>query len=490
MNEEEKAALIKEAEAEANAYLKGARPTVNAEQGAEYKLPKDIADTYAALRKAEAASENQPSSFMPSPETAALAAAAAGAYAQHTGRTLGNGLLRPGEGVYSSSAPPVAPPAVAPTAPAAPAGPSLVDTRIAQVTEQQRLLDEALNARLRQLTGDPRANYVGFSPEQIDRLFNGGNSDTLNTPGVSREFTHNDETSRKADVTSLNRERLGSAGLDPRAAVEQAGPLVTLANSRIAVPPHVAVDLNQSRQTAAAAEAERLRQEHARQTQLNQSTLAALNAKRQADAAAAERSAAAKAVADENAAIQARLAAERSQRNAGLRAGAGKVALGGLGGLETGAQAVNMYNNYLAGVKPDWTEKLSLAGGLASMFGNRPFGIAGQVAQIPYAISKGNLGGAAANAAVSALPIPVQLGMYAPEASAPTVTSESYPPEIKTNLSKMAKALSPEDYARMRASYLTNVSRYGQTPTDEEKLLGVIRSGQRGGVDPNTLLRN
>jgi len=490
MNEEEKAALIKEAEAEANAYLKGARPIVNAEQGSEYQLPKDIADTYAALRKAEAASETQPSSFMPSPETAALGAAAAGAYAQHTGRTLGNGLLRPGEGVYSSSAPPVAPPAVAPTAPAAPAGPSLVDTHIAAVTERQRLADEALNARLRELTGDPRANYVGFSPEQIDRLFNGGNSDTLNTPGISREFTHNDETSRKADVTSLNRERLGSAGLDPRAAVEQAGPLVTLANSRIAVPPNVAIELNQNRQTAAAAEAERLRQEHARQTQLNESTLAALNARRQADIAAAERSAAARAVADENAAIQARLAAERSQRNAGLRAGAGKVALGALGGLETGAQAVNMYNNYRTGINPDLTEKLSLAGGLASMFGNRPFGIAGQVAQIPYAISKGNLGGGAANAAVSALPIPVQLGMYAPEASAPTVTSESYPPEIKTNLSRMAKALSPEDYARMRASYLAHVSRYGQTPTDEEKLLGVIRSGQRGGVDPNTLLPN
>jgi hypothetical protein len=386
MNEDEKAALIKEAEAEANAYLKGARPIANAEQGAEYQLPKDIADTYAALRKAEAASETQPSSFMPSPETAALVGAGLGAYAQHTGRTLGNGLLRPGEGVYSSSAPPVAPLAVAPTAPAAPAGPSLVDTHIAQVTEQQRLLDEAINAKLRQITGDPKANYTGFSPEQVDRLFSGGNSDTLNTPGVSREFTHNDETSRKADVTSLNKERLGSMGLDSRVAVEQAGPMVTLAGSRISVPPQVAVDLHNAAQAKAREEAAPLHQEYERQSAINKAILAALNAKKQADTAAAERSAAAKAVADENAAIRAHSAAERSQRNAGLRAGAGKVALGALGGLETGAQAVNMYNNYRAGVNPDWTEKLSLAGGLASMFGKPVLGSLGQAAQIPYAV--------------------------------------------------------------------------------------------------------
>jgi len=497
MDEKQKAALIKEAEAEAAAYLKGTTPTADTvagtEQGEGYKLPPEVAAAYAknrAMEEERAASETKPSSFMLSPETAALVGAGLGAYAQHTGRTLGNGLLRPGEGVYSSSAPPVAPPAVAPTAPAAPAGPSLVDTHIAQVTEQQRLLDEAINTKLRQITGDPKANYTGFSPEQVDRLFSGGNSDTLNTPGVSREFTHNDETSRKADVTSLNKERLGSVGLDSRVAVEQAGPMVTLAGSRISVPPQTAIDLHNAAQAKANEEYAPLHQEYKRQSAINKATLEALNAKKQADTAAAERSAAAKAVADENAAIRARSAAERSQRNAGLRAGAGKVALGALGGLETGAQAVNMYNNYRAGVNPDLTEKLSLAGGLASMFGNRPFGIAGQVAQIPYAISKGNLGGAAANAAVSALPIPVQLGMYTPKASAPTVTSESYPPEIKTNLSRMAKALSPEDYARMRASYLTNVSRYGQTPTDEEKLLGVIRSGQRGGVDPSTLLPN
>jgi hypothetical protein len=386
MNEEQKAALLKEAEAEANAYLTGARPAVNTEQEEEHVLAKDIADVYAALAKKAEGSKDEGGSFMPSPETAALGAAAAGAYAQHTGRTLGNGLLRPGEGVYSSSAPPVAPPVVAPTAPAPSAGPSLVDTRIAEINERQRLADEALNANLRRITGDPKANYAGFSEEQINRLFSGGNSDTLNTPGVSREFTHNDESSRKADVTSLNRDRLAKIGVDPRVAVEQAGPLVTLANSRIAVPPSVAVDLNQGRQTAAAEEAERLRQEHARQTQINESTLAALNAKKQADTAAAERSAAAKAIADQEAAIRTHSAAQRSQRNAGLRAGAGKVALGGLGGLEAGAQAVNMYNNYRAGVSPDWTEKLSLAGGLASMFGKPILGGLGQAAQIPYAV--------------------------------------------------------------------------------------------------------
>ena len=313
MDEDQKAALLKEADAEANAYLNGARPTVNTEQGEEHVLPKDVVDVYAALRKKSEGSKDESGNLMPSPETAALGAAAAGAYAQHTGRTLGNGLLQAGEGVYSSSsAPPVMPPAAAPPTPAPPAGPSLVDTRIAEVTERQRLMDEALNARLRQLTGDPKANYAGFSEEQINRLFSGGNSDTLSTPGVSREFTHNDETSRKADVTSLNRERLGSAGLDPRAAVEQAGPLVTLANSRIAVPPHVAVELNQGKQTAAAEEAERLRQEHARQTQLNESTLAALNAKKQADTAAAERSAAAKTLADQEAALKTYSAAQRN----------------------------------------------------------------------------------------------------------------------------------------------------------------------------------
>lgn len=390
MDEEQKAALIKEAEADAAAYLKGATPTVKAaataEQDEGYTLPKEIADVYAALRNAEKdAKVDENGSLMPSPETAAMLGAGAGAYAQHTGRTLGNGLLRPGEGVYSAPAPPVAP-VVAPAASAPPAGPSLVDTQIAAVTERQRLVDDALNANLRRITGDPKANYAGFSEEQINRLFSGGNSDTLNTPGTSREYTHNDESSRKADVTSLNRDRLGLVGLDPRVAVEQAGPLVTLADSRIAVPPQVAVGLNQNNQARAAAEAERLRQEHARQTQINESTLAALNAKKQADTETAERSAANKAIADQEAAMRAHSAAQRGQRNAGLRAGAGKVGLGALGGAEAGAQAVNMYNNYRAGVNPDWTEKLSLAGGLASMFGGPVLGVLGQAAQIPYAV--------------------------------------------------------------------------------------------------------
>jgi len=45
-----------------------------------------------------------------------------------------------------------------------------------------------------------------------------------------------------------------------------------------------------------------------------------------------------------------------------------------------------MYNNYRAGVSPDFTEKLSLAGGLASMFGKSALGVLGQAAQVPYLV--------------------------------------------------------------------------------------------------------
>ena len=306
---------------------------------------------------------------------AAGAGAALGALGGYKGVRAENALrfLAPGEGVFSpkpittSETPTVVSPPVNP-----------VDTQLSNLQKEQTASEAALTNRLRELTGDPKASIAGFTPEQVDRLqagTMGEHTPTLDTSGRSRNDTFNNATSYTADVTSLNRERATKLGLDPRQAVGDAGPLVSLEGSRIQVSPETAIAINQEAQNKARKEAARLVAEHKVETEKRNAIRETIEniKKEHADrelAALAE-----KAKADAQAA-----------KHAGLMRGGAKVAQGALGVAGGALQGYQMLKNYLAGHNPDWTEVTSLVGSPLAAFGKTGLGSIGTVMQLPYAV--------------------------------------------------------------------------------------------------------
>ena len=229
------------------------------------------------------------------------------------------------------------------------------------------------DAELRRVTGDPRATTAGYTQEQIDRLFAGGNRSTLDTSGRGRQGTYQNETSRLADVNSLNRENLGKAGLDPRVAISDAGPMVTLDNG-LHVSPQTALELSRQQQENANENARLLARQNAAALTEKQQNLAMLENERANDQRR-----------QSQAAIQSEADAARAARIKGYAGGAGKVALSAAGLAEAFPMAKKMYEDYNAKKPLDWTEAASLAGGLASGFGGVKTGVLGQLAQLPYA---------------------------------------------------------------------------------------------------------
>lgn len=226
----------------------------------------------------------------------ATAGAAAGAFARHKGLE-GRNVFKPGENVYQAP---------------------------------QKTID-ALNERLRTITGDPSVDVRGMTNAQIDRILQGGEGSTMGTTGAQRGYGYQNEQQRRSrnqqEVESTVR-RMNPNLPDP---IVQAGQTVPLP-SGIEVPVSVA-------------------RQHATDTALGNQ----------------------RAVSE----------AQKSLKTSALKSGAARVGSGALGGGLTAAQAYEM----AAQPEPaDWSQYLSLLGGLGITFGGPRMGVAGGLAQLPYAV--------------------------------------------------------------------------------------------------------
>ena len=202
---------------------------------------------------------------------------------------------------------------------------------------------EFFNERLRQTTRDPSANIRLMTPEQADRLIQGGEGPTLGTTGRQRGETYNLESQRRSRVQQSA--EAAARGVSPtvRDPLLAAGePMVELRGGMI-VPRSVATQEAQAEAVRAQQEAERAR----------------ILAEREAEMA------------------------RRGMQRSALATGAKKVVQGGLGGAFTGLQGYGMATQKQPA---DWSQYLSLLGGLGMTFGGPRLGVAGALAQWPYII--------------------------------------------------------------------------------------------------------
>jgi hypothetical protein len=191
---------------------------------------------------------------------------------------------------------------------------------------------EIINAQLRALTNDPKIDVRGMTQDQVNRLLSGGEGSTLGTTGRQRTETFNLETQRRAEhQKSIENmvKKLYPNVQSPLAAINE--PMVQLDNSLV-VPASTATQVEGQK--------------------TSQDTKALTKA--QADAL-----------------------------KAGRMSGMAKIGQGTVGGALTAAQAYDMSKQK----QPiDWTQYLSLLGGIGTTFGGPRLGTVGGLAQIPYAI--------------------------------------------------------------------------------------------------------
>jgi hypothetical protein len=272
------------------------------------------------------------------------------------------------------------------------------DQQINELKAKQSAAEAAVDAHLRQVTGDPKIKASAYTPEQVERLLAGGNKDPLGTSGRARIATFNDETQRLADINSLNREQLASLGYDPRHVSRESGPLVTLEGSLIKVPPHVAVTYISPEERLA--EQARLLQ---RQKTIDETKQ--LLAQHQADMAAYDQAIKNLGTKKEKAVYEQLKAQNLRDRAAAFRTGSAKVGAGFMGGAATGAQLAEIGKHALQGEMPTKEELMSALGGLGMTFGGKKLGAAGAIAQLPYVVkNSANLRQAAGNIAEGMLP--------------------------------------------------------------------------------------
>jgi hypothetical protein len=304
------------------------------------------------------------------------AGALAGAAAQYKGGVGLGRTLKPGAGVFSS-------PDGAPTADVGAPPPtdttSPLDATVQKLHEQQMQREEAVNAKLREMTGDPTASTKTMTHAQIERALSGGPGPDLGISGWQREDTKNTRSKTRAKVDDFFENLQKQHGLDPNKPYYEAGEMVTLP-SGLQVPAAEARRMADDR----AREASNLLRQHENDTEAHNATIDALNQAKQTNAqtatAAQQQTAAANAIAQ-----------NRRNKIMGIAKGTGRMALGALGGAEAAKQGLNMYEQHRQGVEPDWTQMLSTAGGLTSALAKSPIvGAAGQVAQIPYMYYHGN----------------------------------------------------------------------------------------------------
>jgi len=298
------------------------------------------------------------------------AGAAIGAAAQYKGGVGLGRALKPGAGVFSNpdSAPPVdvSPAPITETA-------SPLDITAQKLNEQQMQREEAVNAKLREITGDPEASTKTMTHAQIERALSGGPGPDLGVSSWQREDTKNTRSKTRAKVDDFFENLQKQHGLDPNKPYYDAGEMVTL-------PSGIQVTAAEARRMAnsRAREASNLLRQHENATETHNATIEALNQAKQTNAQAAT-------AAQQQTAAANAVAQNRRNKMIGVAKGTGRMALGALGGAEAAKQGLNMYEQHKQGVEPDWTQMLSTAGGLTSALAKSPaVGIAGQAAQIPY----------------------------------------------------------------------------------------------------------
>ena len=227
---------------------------------------------------------------------AAGTGAAAGAYMRHKGAETSN-LLKSGQNVYQPS-----------------------DKSV-----------EAINQKLRQVTGDPTIDVRGMTPQQIERILQGGEGSTHGTTGAQRMYGFQGEQQRKSRYQKEIESLVSSLHPNAPDPIAQAGQLVPL-KSGIQVP----VDT-----------AQQVSSQQYKNTD--------------------------KAIQDAN----------KELKMAGIKSGAAKVGMGTAGGALTGLQAYGMATQ---DQPADLTQYLSLLGNLGITFGGKILGPLGAAAQIPYAV--------------------------------------------------------------------------------------------------------
>lgn len=233
----------------------------------------------------------------------------------------------------------------------------------AEIAKRQSSIAK-IEDQLRAITQNPNVKITDFTPDQVQRILQGGEGATLGTTGAQRSYGFNEEQQRIArhlQETERNVRAMNPNLPDP---IVEAGQMVPLPGSNIRVPSSVATKIAQEKiqNQAQQQKANLQRQIESEQNKIN--------------------------IGQANINKEMNLAKSR-----GYRAGAGKVGMSALGGALTGLDALDVYRIYQANKENptqnrplDWTDYLRLGGGPLAMFGRGVVAPIGLGMQIPYAV--------------------------------------------------------------------------------------------------------
>jgi hypothetical protein len=252
--------------------------------------------TQARLREADQALENKLAKEDNTNYYVAGAGAATGAYLRHKGLETSR-FFSPGENVYQPSSKSV----------------------------------EAINEKLRQVTGDPTFDVRGMTPQQIERILQGGEGSTHGTTGAQRMYGFQGEQQRRSRTQNEIENLVNRTHPNTPDPIAQAGKLVPL-KSGIEVPVNTAQQVSTQ--------------------QFN----------------------------DVNKAVN---EASKDLRMSGIKSGATKLGMGTVGGALTALQGYNMATQKQP---TDYSQYLSLLGNLGITFGGPRLGAVGAAFQVPYAV--------------------------------------------------------------------------------------------------------
>lgn len=316
------------------------------EQGGEQKSVAD--QVLEALEKAqrqqkEEDKKKEEAQTLSNKQIAAGTGAAAGVVARLSGRDIESGFKPSPEGTNIFSPRPTE------------ENIRVMNEAVGDIKERQSLVKD-IETKLRNLTQDPNAKITDFTPDQVQRILQGGEGPTMGTTGAQRGYGYNAEQQRRARhqaETERTVSRINPYAPDP---IVQAGQVVPL-KSGIQVPTNVATEIAQQ-QAKAQTEQQRKNLELQRQSELNKAGLAQQTINREADLA----------------------------KSRGYRSGLGKTVMGGIGGAQSGLSALDIYQKWKNGEPLDWEDWSRLGGSLAQTFGGPKTGIAGGLATLPWAI--------------------------------------------------------------------------------------------------------
>lgn len=311
--------------------------------------PKSIADqVLEALEKAqkqqkEEEKKKEEAQTLSNKQIAAGTGAAAGLVTRLTGRDVESGFKPSPEGSNIFSPKPTE------------ENIRVMGEAVGDIKERQSLVHK-IEEQLRNLTQDPNAKITDFTPDQVQRILQGGEGPTMGTTGAQRGYGYNAEQQRRARhqaETERTVSKINPYAPDP---IVQAGQVVPL-KSGIQVPTNVATEIAQQ-QAKAQTEQQRQKLELQRQSELNKAGLSQQTINRESDLA----------------------------KSRGFRSGLGKTAMGGIGGAQAGLSGYDIYQKWKNKEPIDWQDWSRLGGSLAQTFGGPITGTAGALATLPWAI--------------------------------------------------------------------------------------------------------